>query len=51
VAAHFVWELQEKGNTQVGMPPGLAEAMLYVKKGRIVGVAPPDIVFRAIACL
>jgi hypothetical protein len=51
VDAQAVWEMQAKDNPQVVLPPSLAEAMLYVKKGRIVGVAPPDIVFRAIACL
>jgi hypothetical protein len=41
VAAQLAWDMQAKANTQVGLPLGLAEAMLYIKQERIFGVTPP----------
>jgi hypothetical protein len=40
VAAQMAWAIEAKANDQVGLHPGLAEAMLYVKQERIVAIAP-----------
>jgi beta-phosphoglucomutase-like phosphatase (HAD superfamily) len=40
VATQMAWEIEAKANDQVGLYPGLAEAMLSVKQERIVAISP-----------
>jgi hypothetical protein len=40
VAAQMAWQMQVKANAHVGLHPGHAEVMLFVKQERTLGVAP-----------